>query len=108
MNFSQIADNYAVAPQIAPDDVAVLAEQGFVAIICNRPDDEDSGQPTAAEISAACDAAGLAFHHIPVSGMPVASEVIQEQHRLIADSGGPVLGYCRSGQRSQFIWAASA
>ena len=108
MNISQITDNYAVAAQILPGDVTLLAEQGFVAIICNRPDDEDPGQPTAAEFAAACDAAGLAFHHMPVSGMPVASELMQEQRRLITDSDGPVLGYCRSGQRSQFMWVASA
>jgi uncharacterized protein (TIGR01244 family) len=107
VTITRIAENYAVAAQILADDVAAIAAEGFVAIICNRPDNEEPGQPTAAEISAACDAAGLAFHHVPVSGMPVASAVIQEQHRLIADSDGPVLGYCRSGQRSQFIWAAS-
>ena len=108
MNFSQIADDYAIAPQILPDDVAALAAQGFVTIICNRPDGEEPGQPDAAEIAAACIAAGLAFHHIPVSGMPIAIEVIEEQRRLITNSDGPVLGYCRTGQRSQIIWSASA
>ena len=108
MNISQITDGYAVAPQIFPDDIAVLAEHGFVTIICNRPDGEEPGQPSAAEIAAACDAAGLAFHHIPISGLPIAAENIQEQHRLITESDGTVLGYCRSGQRSQIIWSASA
>jgi len=108
MNISHITDDYAVAPQIFPHDVTRLAELGFVAVICNRPDGEEPGQPTAAEIAAACDAAGLAFHNIPVSGMPIAVELIEKQRRLIADSDGPVLGYCRSGQRSQIIWSASA
>jgi len=108
MNILQITDSYAVAPQIHPDDVTAIAAEGFVAIICNRPDGEEPGQPTAAEIATTCEAAGLAFHHIPVSGMPVAIELIQKQHRLISDSDGPVLAYCRSGQRSQFIWQASA
>jgi len=108
MNISQITDDYAVAPQIFPNEVTALAAQGFVTIICNRPDGEEPGQPSAAEIAAACDAAGLAFHHIPVAGMPIAVEFIQEQRRLITDSDGPVLGYCRSGQRSQIIWSASA
>jgi sulfide:quinone oxidoreductase len=108
MNISQIATGYFVTPQILPDDVAALAAEGFVAIICNRPDGEESGQPSAAEVAAACEAAGLAFHHIPISGMPVAIESIQEQHRVIDNSGGPVLGYCRTGQRSQLIWQASS
>jgi sulfide:quinone oxidoreductase len=107
MNISHIADDYAVAPQIFPHHVTILAAQGFVAIICNRPDGEEPGQPTAAEIAAACDAAGLAFHHVPVSGMPIAIEFIEEHRRLITDSDGLVLGYCRSWQRSQIIWQAS-
>jgi uncharacterized protein (TIGR01244 family) len=108
MTITRITATYAVAAQILADDVATIAAEGFVAIICNRPDGEEPGQPTAAEIAAACDAAGLAFHHIPVSGMPIAIEFIEEQRRLITDSDGPVLGYCRSGQRSQIIWSASA
>jgi sulfide:quinone oxidoreductase len=108
MNIIRISEDYAVAPQILPNDVASIAAEGFVAIICNRPDDEEPGQPTAAEIAAACEVAGLTFHHIPFSGMPVAMELIQEQRLLIEVSAGAVLGYCRSGQRSQFIWQASA
>ena len=108
MNILHITDDYAVAPQIFVHDVTVLAARGFVAVICNRPDFEDPGQPTAAEIAAACDTVGLAFHHIPIAGMPIAIEFIQEQRRLITDSAGLVLGYCRSGQRSQIIWQASA
>ena len=108
MTITRLSENYAVASQVLPDDVVSIAAEGFVAIICNRPDDEEPGQPTAAEIAAACENAGLAFHHIPISGMPVAMETIQEQRRLIDANIGPVLGYCRSGQRSQFIWQASA
>jgi sulfide:quinone oxidoreductase len=82
----KLSENYAVAPQVFPDDVTRIA----------------------AEVAAACENAGLAFHHIPISGVPVAQELIQEQHRLIETSTGPVLAYCRSGQRSQFIWEVSA
>ncbi|MCJ7592470.1 MAG: TIGR01244 family sulfur transferase [Woeseiaceae bacterium] len=108
MNISRISDNYAVAAQILPMEVAAIAEQGFVAIICNRPDGEEPGQPTSAEIAAECVKAGLAFHHIPVSGIPISERAILEQRRLIDESGGPVLAYCRSGQRSLIIWQASA
>jgi uncharacterized protein (TIGR01244 family) len=108
MNISRISDNYAVTPQILPLEVAAIAEQGFVAVICNRPDGEDPGQPTSAAIAAECAKAGLAFHHIPVSGMPIPESAILEQRRLIDESGGMVLGYCRSGQRSLVIWQASA
>jgi uncharacterized protein (TIGR01244 family) len=108
MSISRISDDYAIAPQIFPNEVPAIAEQGFVSIICNRPDGEEPGQPTVAEIAAACDAAGLAFHHVPVSGMPIAEDAIAEHRRVVDQSNGPVLGYCRSGQRSLIIWQASA
>jgi len=108
LTITRITESYAIAPQILADDVAAIAAEGFVAIICNRPDNEEPGQPTAADIAAACDAAGISFHHIPFAGMPIAIEHIEEQRRLITTSDGPVLGYCRSGQRSQIIWQVSA
>jgi sulfide:quinone oxidoreductase len=108
MNISQVAEKYSVTPQVLPEDVASLAAEGYVAIICNRPDGEEPGQPTAAEIADECAKVGLGFHHLPVAGMPISTEVIQQQRRLIDDSDGPVLGYCRTGQRSLIIWQASA
>jgi uncharacterized protein (TIGR01244 family) len=108
MNISHVTGNYSVSPQIFPDEVAALAADGFVTVICNRPDNEDPGQPSAAEIAAECAKVGIAFHHIPISGMPIADELVQEQRRLIDESDSPVIGYCRSGQRSFVIWQASA
>ena len=108
MNISIIADDYAVVAQILPGDVVEIAADGFHAIICNRPDNEEPGQPSASEIAAECEKAGIRFHHIPVSVMPIAVESIEEQRRIIDASEGPVLAYCRSGQRSIVIWQASA
>ena len=108
MNISRITDNYSVSPQLFLDEISYCAGLGFVAIICNRPDGEDPGQPSVSDIAKECIKAGLAFHHVPVSGMPIPDEAIREQRRLIDSSGGPVLAYCRSGQRSLLIWQASA
>ena len=36
----KLDDKVSVAPQIAPEDVAALQEQGITALICNRPDSE--------------------------------------------------------------------
>jgi uncharacterized protein (TIGR01244 family) len=106
MQYSILTDNYAVAEQIQPADVAAIAAQGFGAVICNRPDNEEPGQPPVNEIAAACEEAGIAFHHIPVSGMPIPQAAVQEHRDAIDASAGPVLGYCRSGQRSTVIWQA--
>ena len=108
MEISQLADNYSVSSQISPDDVADLASAGYSAVICNRPDDEDAGQPSAESIAAACEQYGLEFHHLPVAGMPVAEEIIDNQKTIIRSANGKVLGYCRSGQRSAYIHGMGA
>lgn len=106
MQSSKLTENYAVAPQIQPGDVATIAAQGYATVICNRPDNEEPGQVQADEISAACEAAGLRFHHIPFSQMPVPEEAVQQHLDAIENSSGPVFAYCRSGQRSMLIWQA--
>ncbi|MEH6666416.1 MAG: sulfur transferase domain-containing protein, partial [Psychrobacter sp.] len=47
--------------QITPDQVPMIAENGFKTIINNRPDGEEPNQPTSAEIEAAAKEAGLAY-----------------------------------------------
>ena len=106
MNIKQISNDYAVAPQISTADVAELANAGFANIICNRPDGEDPGQPSAADIAESCSEAGIGFHHVPVTTMPVPPEVIAKQRRIVDRSSGPVLAYCRSGHRSVAIFEA--
>ena len=108
MDISKITDDYAVTPQILADDVANIAAADFLTVICTRPDGEEPGQPMAAEIAAACAKAGLAFHHIPVSSMPIPPVDVRRHRNIVEESAGPVLAYCRSGQRSIVIWQASA
>jgi uncharacterized protein (TIGR01244 family) len=106
MNISPLAENYVAAAQIRPADIVAIAAAGFTAVICNRPDNEEPGQPNADEIAAECERTGMTFHHIPVSRMPISESAIEEHRRVIDSSAGPVLGYCRSGQRSTVIWQA--
>ncbi len=106
MHLSRLTENYAVAEQIQPADIAAIAAQGYATVICNRPDNEEPGQPQASELKSACEKASIAFHHIPVAGMPIPSTAVAEHRRAIESSDGPVLGYCRSGQRSMVIWQA--
>ena len=49
----QLDDKVMVSGQIAPHEVAGLAEQGVTVIVNNRPDGEEPGQPLAADIEAA-------------------------------------------------------
>nr|WP_301332685.1 TIGR01244 family sulfur transferase [Parerythrobacter lacustris] len=77
-----------------------LAGAGYRTVICNRPDGEEPGQPTVAAIREAAEAAGLAFHHIPVAGGAFPEPAIRSFADVRAAADGKVLAYCRTGTRS--------
>lgn len=99
-----VTEDFSVSPQIALSDLKVAASQGVKRVICNRPDDEDAGQIDSTEVRAATEALGMSYVHIPVIGGPTPDQV-EEMHAAIAEAGGPVLAYCRSGTRSIVTWA---
>ncbi|RMD92561.1 MAG: TIGR01244 family phosphatase [Alphaproteobacteria bacterium] len=107
MDIRQLDQGMAVAPQIALPDVAELAKAGFRAVICNRPDGEEPGQPAFAEIAQAAQAAGMAAHHIPIASGQLDLAAAERFARVLDETDGPVFAYCRSGTRSAMLWALS-
>jgi uncharacterized protein (TIGR01244 family) len=100
----QVTPDFAVAPQLAPEDMADAAARGFKLVINNRPDDEAPGQPSSGEMEAAVRAAGMDYVHIPVRGGPTPDQV--DLYREAVDGAdGPVLAFCRSGTRSIVTWS---
>tara|TARA_B100000678_G_C18102309_1_gene459306 strand:+ start:338 stop:772 length:435 start_codon:yes stop_codon:yes gene_type:complete len=104
----RIDETISVAPQISPEDVTVLADQGFVAIINNRPDDEEAGQPDGELIRAQAEAAKLSYDAIPVSHAGFSHAQIDAMRAALDAADGPVLAYCRSGTRSANLWALAS
>jgi uncharacterized protein (TIGR01244 family) len=102
----QLDERTSVSGQIQPADVAGLKASGIKMIICNRPDDEEPGQPTAEEIQDSAEAEGLAFRHVPIiRGIgPADVEAMQE---ALDSAPGKTLAYCRSGNRSALTWAVA-
>jgi uncharacterized protein (TIGR01244 family) len=96
----QLDDKVMVSGQVAPHEVAGLAEQGITVLVNNRPDGEEPGQPLAGDIEEAAAAAGISYHFIPIMrGIgPADVEVMQEALRQA--QGGKLLAFCRSGMRS--------
>lgn len=101
----RINDQISVAPQIEPHEVAELAAQGFVAVINNRPDDEEAGQPAGETVRARAEAAGLAYHAIPITHAGFSAHQVEAMRAAMDSAGGPVLAFCRSGTRSTNLWA---
>jgi uncharacterized protein (TIGR01244 family) len=101
----KIDDHVSVAPQITAKEVIEAAHAGFVEIVNNRPDDEEPGQPSGAEIAAAAAEAGIAYRAIPVTHAGFSANQVEAMATALTAAGGPVLAYCRSGTRSANLWA---
>ena len=96
--------NTFVAGQIAPHNLPEIAGAGVATIVNNRPDHEEPGQPTTAEIRAAAEAAGLDYRDIPVAGA-ISDTQIEAMAQALEAVDGKLLAFCRSGTRSTYLWA---
>ena len=95
-----------VSGQVTQGQVSGLREAGFCCLVNHRPDDEEPGQPSAAQIASAAAEAGLKVIHAPVRGLPDAAAVAATRAAL--DGLGPedkAVFFCRSGMRSAAAWA---
>jgi uncharacterized protein (TIGR01244 family) len=93
-------DKVMVSGQIAPHEVAGLAEQGITMLVNNRPDGEEPGQPLASEIEDAAAAAGIAYRYVPIIRGIGPADVESMQEALKETGDGKLLAFCRSGTRS--------
>ncbi|WP_426266175.1 TIGR01244 family sulfur transferase [Sphingomonas sp. LHG3443-2] len=105
--FKALDEHTLVSGQISIDDLAEARRHGVTMVINNRPDGEDPGQPTSAEIEAAAEVAGIDYRHIPIArGMGPAQ--IEEMVSARSELGdGKMLAFCRSGMRSTLAWAVA-
>jgi uncharacterized protein (TIGR01244 family) len=96
----QLDDKVMVSSQLAPHEVAGLAEQGITVLVNNRPDGEEDGQPLAGEIEDAAAIAGIDYRFVPIIRGIGPADVEEMQKALRAAEGGKLLAFCRSGTRS--------
>lgn len=106
METTKLTENLSVSGQVKPEDVPELAREGFKAIICNRPDEEEPGQTDFAEVAAAAEALGLPVRHIPVDAERPVEMQKDDFARALAEMPGPVLAYCRTGNRCTLLHQA--
>jgi uncharacterized protein (TIGR01244 family) len=102
--FRRIDERTLVAGQIRPEDLAKAKAEGVTMIVNNRPDGEQAGQPSSAELEAAARAAGLGYRHIPVAS-GFSAEQVRAMAEALEEAEGRVLAFCLSGTRSTFLWA---
>ncbi|MEL6876510.1 MAG: TIGR01244 family sulfur transferase [Pseudomonadota bacterium] len=104
-DFRKLSAAIFTSPQITLDDIAEAKAAGVTLIINNRPDGEDPEAPQGDEISAAAEAAGLAYAAIPIGHSGFSEPQIDQMLEALDQAEGKVLAYCRSGTRSAFLWA---
>ncbi len=105
MDLRALSPTYAVSPQITPDDLPAIKAAGYVTVIDNRPDGEIPTDLHTPVMQKAAEALGLTFVVNPVIGGALTQQNVQVQAAAIAQSAGPVLAYCASGNRSSVVWA---
>lgn len=107
MTFKRLTSALSVSPQLGPADIAQAARDGFRAIIDNRPDGEEAGQISAAEMERMAAAHGMAFAHVPAVPGQIGDKDVACMAAALATLESPVLAYCRTGTRSTTLWALS-
>lgn len=107
MDNQKLNDDLSVAGQVQPNDLAVIAAMGFKSIICNRPDGEESFQPTFEAVEAEARNLGVRAIYVPIAPSGPTSADTAHFAEVFDALPKPVLAYCRSGGRSQAIWAAA-
>ena len=105
MDIKKLTSKISVAPQITPADMKAIKDQGFRAIICNRPDGEGADQPTFKEIEAEATKHGLDAAYLPIVAGKVGDDDADCFADLMTELPGPVLAYCRTGTRSATLWS---
>lgn len=101
----RLSDDLTVSPQMPLDAIDEIAKAGFKTIICNRPDDEDPGQPSFSEIAAKAEAAGMTAIFQPVASGNVSDADADAFAANLAAAEKPVFAYCRSGTRCTILWS---
>ena len=104
-DFRKVTDGFYASPQIQPDDVATAKALGITLIVNNRPEDEEPGQPDGAAIEAAAAEAGIGYLAIPITPGGFGPAEVEALQAALDGNDGPILGFCRSGTRSTFLWS---
>ncbi len=101
----QVNSAFSVAGQLTADDITVVVEQGFAALINNRPDGEGgSAQALSSDIEKAALAAGLHYVYLPVIAGAITPAQALAMREVLAIAPAPVLAFCRSGTRSAQLY----
>lgn len=93
-----------VTGQLLPAQLTVLAEQGVMSVINNRPNMEAPLQPLSEELEKAAGESSLDYAHIPMAG-GISAGAIEASLTAYQNFPRPIIAFCASGMRSAVLWA---
>lgn len=109
MAILKLSENLYVSPQLNAEDAAEAAQNGIRTVICNRPDNEEENQPSAAQVGQWLAVQGInVIRHQPVVAPKITAADVAAFQKLLSEAEQPVLAYCRTGTRSTLLWAYHA
>ena len=103
MRIKQVSEELSISGQMMPIDMQALADRGYRSVICNRPDNESTGQPTFREIKKAAKKAGMEAKYIPIGFGGLLQQQLDDFASAVQEMPGPVLAFCLSGARSSMM-----
>ena len=105
----QLEENVFVASQLTEADFAGIAARGIRTIVNNRPDGEADDQMPSAVAEAAARKHGLVYRYLPVTNHDVTEDApVAAQAEALRALSGPILFYCRTGNRCSILWAQAS
>lgn len=105
MDIKPVTGSFSVADQVTLADLLTLKTAGYRTLICNRPDAEAAGQPSAAELSVRAQELGLSWHWLPIIPGEFSAASVAQFGDLLAQEQAPILAFCRTGTRAITLWA---
>lgn len=104
-DFRRLTEDMLASQQITEADIGAAQALGVTTIVNNRPEGESDDQTPGAQIRAAAEQAGMAYHAIPITHAGFSEAQVKAMADVLDSAPGPVLAYCRSGTRSTLLWA---
>jgi len=101
----RLNDDLTVSPQMPLEALDHIAQAGFKTIICNRPDNEDPGQPPFSAVKSRAEELGLTAVFQPVMSGNVQDGDADAFAKALNESPKPVFAYCRTGTRCAILWS---
>lgn len=102
-----LSDQLQACGQLSAEDIRALAAQGVKTLICNRPDQEEEGQPDSHSLQVLAESLGMQWYFLPVVSGQVKDEEGDAFAQILKSMPTPAVAFCRTGARCGCLWALS-